>query len=302
MCRVLGVSPSGYYAWRKRGLSRRRREDAALLERVRRVWEGSGRTYGAPRVWAELRAGGVRCGRKRVARLMQEAGLVGAYPRRRRRKTTVQDPRAAAAPDLVGRQFRAAGPNRLWVADLVQVPTGEGWLYLGVILDVWHRGVVGWAMRQDARAELVVDALEMALWRRRPAPGLVHHSDRGSQYSSLRFGARLRAARILPSMGRKGDAYDNALCEAFFATLNREVLRRCRFRTREEARSVLFAYLEGFYNRRRRHSALGYLSPEEFERRRSANPESVSVTLSTKAVSEVPSRGVDFRIRRRPPG
>jgi putative transposase len=170
MCRVLGVSPSGYYAWRKRGLSRRRREDAALLERVRRIWEGSGRTYGAPRVWAELQACGVRCSRKRVARLMREAGLVGAYARRRRRGTTVQDPRAAAAPDLVGRQFRAEGPNRLWVADLVQVPTGEGWLYLGVILDVWHRGVVGWAMRQDARAELVVDALEMALWRRRPAP------------------------------------------------------------------------------------------------------------------------------------
>jgi putative transposase len=283
MCRVLGVSPSGYYAWRKRGLSRRRREDAALLERVRGVWEGSGRTYGAPRVWAELRAGGVRCSRKRVARLMREAGLVGAYPRRRRRKTTVQDPRAAAAPDLVGRQFRAAGPNRLWVADLVQVPTGEGWLYLGVILDVWHRGVVGWAMRQDARAELVVDALEMALWRRRPAPGLVHHSDRGAQYTSLRFGARLERAGMLRSMGSKGDAYDNALCEAFFATLHREVLSRCRFRTRDEARSVLFAYLEGFYNRRRRHSALGYLSPEEFERRWSANPESVSVTLSTKA-------------------
>jgi putative transposase len=214
---------------------------------------------------------------------MREAGLVGAYPRRRRRKTTVQDPRAAAAPDLVGRQFRAEGPNRLWVADLVYVPTQEGVLYLSVVLDVWSRRVVGWAMRQDARAELVVDALEMALWRRRPAPGLVHHSDRGSQYSSLRFGARLRAARILPSMGRKGDAYDNALCEAFFATLHREVLSRCRFRTRDEARSVLFAYLEGFYNRRRRHSALGYLSPEEFERRWSANPESVSVTLSTKA-------------------
>jgi putative transposase len=283
MCRVLGVSPSGYYAWRKRGLSRRRREDAALLERVRRIWEGSGRTYGAPRVWAELRACGVRCSRKRVARLMREAGLVGAYARRRRRGTTVQDPRAAAAPDLVGRQFRAEGPNRLWVADLVQVPTGEGWLYLGVILDVWHRGVVGWAMRQNARAELVVDALEMALWRRRPAPGLVHHSDRGAQYTSLRFGARLERAGMLRSMGSKGDAYDNALCEAFFATLHREVLSRCRFRTRDEARSVLFAYLEGFYNRRRRHSALGYLSPEEFERRWSANPESVSVTPSTKA-------------------
>ena len=191
----------------------------------------------------------------------------------------MQDPRAAPAPDLVGRQFRAEGPNRLWVADLVYVPTEEGVLYLSVVLDVWSRRVVGWAMRPDARAELV----EMALWRRRPSPGLVHHSHRGSQYCSLRFGAQLRAARILPSMGRKGDAYEVALCEAFFATLNREVLRRCPFRTREEARSVLFAYLEGFYNQRRRHSALGYLSPEEFERRWSANPESVSVTPSTKA-------------------
>jgi putative transposase len=210
---------------------------------------------------------------------MREAGLVGAYARRRRRKTTVQNPRAAAAPDLVGRQFRAEGSNRLWVADLVYVPTQEGVLYLSVVLDVWSRRVVGWAMRPDARAELV----EMALWRRRPAPALVHHSDRGAQYTSLRFGARLERAGMLRSMGRKGDAYDNALCEAFFATLHREVLSRCRFRTRDEARSVLFAYLEGFYNRRRRHSALGYLSPEEFERRWSANPESVSVTLSTKA-------------------
>jgi len=195
MCRVLGVSPSGYYAWRKRGLSRRRREDAALLERVRRVWEGSGRTYGAPRVWAELRAGGVRCSRKRVARLMREAGLVGAYPQRRRRKTTVQDPRAAAAPDLVGRQFRAEGPNRLWVADLVYVPTQEGVLYLSVVLDVWSRRVVGWAMRQDARAELVVDALEMALWRRRPAPGLC----------TTPTGARSTAACGLePGSGQRG--------------------------------------------------------------------------------------------------
>jgi putative transposase len=214
---------------------------------------------------------------------MREAGLVGAYPQRRRRKTTVQNPRAAAAPDLVGRQFRAAGS---------QSAVGGG---SGLRAHAGRRAVpeLSWTCGaggswdgpcvQDARAELVVDALEMALWRRRPAPGLVHHSDRGAQYTSLRFGARLERAGMLRSMGRKGDAYDNALCEAFFGTLNREVLSRCRFRTREEARSVLFAYLEGFYNRRRRHSALGYLSPEEFERRWSANPESVSVTLSTKA-------------------
>jgi putative transposase len=212
---------------------------------------------------------------------MRAAGLLGAC--RRRRGLTVRDPRAAPAPDLVKRQFRAAGPDRLWVADLKQSPTREGGLYLGVVLDVWSRGVVSWAMRPDARAELVVDALEMALWRRKPAPGLVHHSDRGAQYTSLRLGARLRAAGILPSMGRKGDAYDNALCEAFFATLEREVLDRHRFQTREEARSVLFSYLERSYNRRRRHSALGYLSPEEFERRWWTGHESLSATLSTKA-------------------
>jgi putative transposase len=212
---------------------------------------------------------------------MRAAGLLGAC--RRRRGVTVRDPRAAApAPDLVKRQFRAAGPDRLGVADLKQSPTREGGLDLGVVLDVWSRGVVGWAMRPDARAELVGDALEMARWRRKPAPGLVPHSDRGAQYTSLRFGARLRAAEILPSRGRKGDAYDNALCEAFFATLEREVLDRHRFHTREEARSVLFSYLEGSYNRRRRHSALGYLSPEEFERRWWTGHESLSATLSTK--------------------
>jgi len=282
MCRVLGVSPSGYYAWRGRRPSRRKQEDHELLERIRGIWEGSRGTYGAARVWAELRACGVRCGRKRVARLMRDAGLVGAY-RRRRRGLTVRDPRATPAPDLVKRQFRASAPDRLWVADVKQIPTGEGWLYLGVVLDVWSRAVVGWSMRPDARAELVVDALEMALWRRKPAPGLVHHSDRGCQYTSLRLGARLRAAGILPSMGRRGDAYDNALCEAFFATLEREVLDRYRFQTREEARSVLFTYLEGFYNRRRRHSALGYLSPAEFERRWLSGQESLSATPSTKA-------------------
>jgi putative transposase len=280
MCRVLGVSPSGYYAWRKRGLSRRRREDAALLERVRRIWEGSGRTYGAPRVWAELRAGGVRCSRKRLSAADAGGGaggglLLGGGGGRPRCRTHGQPQLRTWWGGSSGRK----APLELWVADLVYVPTQEGVLYLSVVLDVWSRRVVGWAMRPDARAELV----EMALWRRRPAPGLVHHSDRGAQYTSLRFGARLERAGMLRSMGRKVDAYDNALCEAFFATLNREVLRRCRFRTREEARSVLFAYLEGFYNRRRRHSALGYLSPEEFERRWSATPESVSVTLSTKA-------------------
>jgi putative transposase len=222
-------------------------EGQALLERIRGIGEDSRGTSGAPRVWAELRASGVRCGRKRVARLMRAAGLLGAC--RRRRGLTVRDPRAAPAPDLVKRQFRAAGPDRLWVADFKQSPTREDALYLGVGLDVWSRGVVGWAMCPDARAELGVDALEMALWRRKPAPGVGPHSDRGAQYTSLRFGARLRAG-ILPSRGRTGDAYDNALCEAFFVPLERKVLDRHRFPTREEARSVLFSYLEGVYNRR----------------------------------------------------
>jgi putative transposase len=266
LCRVIGVSLSGYYAWCKRARSRREQADDGLLSQIHVIHHRSRGTYGAPRVHAELRAQGVRCGRKRVARLMGRAGLAGAH-RRRYRSTTRQDPTAVAAPDLVKRDFTASRPDQLWVADMTYVTTGEGWLYLATVLDVWSRRVVGWAMGERSRAELVVDALNMAVWNRRPATGVVHHSDRGAQYTSLGFSQRCRDAGIAASMGSVGDAYDNALAEAFFATLETELLMRQSFATRTAARLALFDFIEGFYNSHRRHSALGYLSPAEFERR-----------------------------------
>ena len=266
MCRVLGVSTTGYYAWRARSPSPRRQADQALRERIRIIHERSRRTYGAPRIHAELCEAGVRCGRKRVARLMRQAGLEGAH-RRRKARTTVRDASAPPAPDLVARDFAVDRPDRLWVADITYVRTWSGWLYLAVVLDAFSRKVVGWSMAEHLRVELVLDALNMALWNRRPGPGLVHHSDRGCQYTSLAFGRRCRDAGIVPSMGKVGDAYDNALAEAFFATLETELLMRQSFPNRGAARLALFEYIEGFYNPHRRHSALGYLSPAEYERR-----------------------------------
>jgi putative transposase len=197
---------------------------------------------------------------------MREAGLAGAHwPRKGR--TTVRDVAAAPAPDLVARQFTAPRPDQLWVADITYVRTWSGWLYLAVVLDAFSRRVVGWAMADHVRTELVLEALNMALWNRRPRAGVVHHSDRGCQYTSLAFGRRCREAGIMPSMGRRGDAYDNALAEAFFATLETELLRRHPFPNRGAARLAVFDYIEGFYNRHRRHSALGHVAPAEFERR-----------------------------------
>jgi len=265
MCRVLGVSSSGYYAWCDRLPSVRAQADQALLVQIRAIHERSRGTYGAPRIHAELRAQGVRCGRKRVARLMRDADLAGAQ-RRRYRGMTRQDHRTVAAPDLVQRDFTASRPDQLWVADMTYVATGEGWLYLATVLDAWSRRVVGWAMGDTLRTDLVVEALNMAVWNRRPAAEVVHHSDRGAQYTSLAFSRRCREAGIAPSMGAIGDAYDNALAEAFFATLETELLMRHTFATRKAARLALFDYIEGFYNSHRRHSALGYLSPAEFER------------------------------------
>jgi len=264
--RVLGVSPSGYYAWCDRSPSARARADQVLLAQIRVSHEQSRGTYGAPRIHAELQAQSIRCGRKRIARLMREADLVGAQ-RRRYCGTTRQDREAAAAPDLVKRDFTASAPDQLWVADVTYVPTGEGWLYLATVLDAWSRRIVGWAMGDTLRTDLVVDALTMAVWNRRPAARVIHHSDRGAQYTSLAFGRRCREAGVAPSMGSIGDAYDNALAEAFFASLETELLMRHTFATRKAARLALFDYIEAFYNSHRRHSALGYLSPAEFERR-----------------------------------
>jgi putative transposase len=264
-CRVLGVSSSGYHAWRTRPPSDRSRADVALTERIRSIHERSWGTYGTPRVHAELSEQGERVSRKRVARLMKEAGLQGVS-RRRGVRTTVRGPESRPAPDLVERNFSAPGPDRLWVADITYIATWAGFLYLSVVLDAWSRKVVGWAMATHLRTQLVLDALDMALWQRRPRE-VIHHSDQGTQYTSIAFGSRCREAGVRPSMGSVGDAYDNALCESFFATLECELLDRRRFRTQAEARMAVFEFLEGFYNPQRRHSALGYLSPINYERR-----------------------------------
>lgn len=264
LCRVLRVSRSGYYDWKDRSPSKRDRENAALIEKIREIHNRSRRIYGYPRVHAELRALGVRCSRKRVARLMRIAGLQGCI-RGRRERTTHRDKHAVPAPDLVGRNFAAAAPNKVWTADITYIHTQEGFLYLAFILDVYSRRVVGWSMAHHLRAELVVDALEMALWRRKPTAGLVHHSDRGVQYTSLSFGKRLEEAGIVPSMGRAGSALDNAISESFVASLKCELLYGHRFPSREVARIAIFDYIEGFYNRVRRHSSLGYLSPDDYE-------------------------------------
>ncbi len=264
-CRVLGVSSGGYHAWRSRPPSDRQKEDAALTEKIRWIHERSYGTYGTPRVHAELFEQGVRISRKRVARLMREAGLQGVS-RRKGVRTTVRCPESRPAPDLVERDFATPGPNRLWVADITYIATWAGFLYLSVVLDAWSRRVVGWAMATHLRTQLVLDALEMALGQRRPRQ-VIHHSDQGTQYTSIAFGQRCREAGVRPSMGSVGDAYDNALCESFFATLECELLDRRRFKTQAEARMAVFEFLEGFYNPQRRHSALGYLSPINYERR-----------------------------------
>lgn len=264
MCRVLGVSPGGYYARLKRPPSARARADAALSVRIAEIHRGSRQTYGVPRIYAELKAQGLRIGRKRVARLMNTAGLYGVS-RRRWVTTTVRDHAAKPAPDLVERNFTAAAPNRLWVADITYIPTWAGFLYLAVVLDAFSRKLVGWAMATHLRTELVLAALDMALGQRRPA-AVIHHSDHGSQYTSLAFGKRCDQAGVRPSMGSVGDCFDNAMCESFFATLECELLDRTSFKTQAEARMAVFDFIEGWYNPHRRHSALDYLSPIDYER------------------------------------
>lgn len=281
MCRVLGVSPSGYYAWRGRTPSARAQADAALSGRVRAIHARSRGTYGVPRLRAELAAEGTRVSRKRVARLMRAAGLVGVS-RRKAFHTTVRNPDACPAPDLVERDFTAPAPDRLWVADITYIPTWTGFLYLAVVVDAFSRRVVGWAMALHLRTELVLAALEMALRQRRPE-SVIHHSDHGCQYTSIAFGRRCREAGVRPSMGSVGDAYDNALCESFFATLECELLDRMIFKTQAEARMAVFDFIEGFYNPHRRHSSIDYLSPMDYERRYYSTPRSESSQPSTEA-------------------
>jgi len=267
MCRLLGVSSSGYYAWMKRRPSRRAETDATLPAEIHAAHATSRGSYGAPRIHAELAAKAIRLGRKRVARLMSQAGLAGVS-RRKFIVTTVKGD-GRQAPDLVQRDFTAEAPDRLWVADITYIPTWAGFLYLAVVLDAFSRRIVGWSMATTLATQLVLDALNMALVTRRPKE-VIHHSDQGSQYTSIAFGQRCREAGVRPSMGSVGDAYDNAMCESFFATLECELLDRCRFKTQAEARSAVFAFIEGFYNLRRRHSSIGYLSPIDYERRHQA--------------------------------
>jgi transposase InsO family protein len=266
MCRLLKISKSGFYAWDGRPPSARTREDIGLTARIHAIHRRSRGAYGAPMIHAELAdEHAVQVGRKRVARLMRSAGLRGVYAARFVRTTQV-DPTADRATDLVDRQFAADGPDRLWVADITYVPTWVGFLYLAIVLDVWSRRVVGWMMDTHLRTELVLDALDMALAQRRP-DRVIHHSDRGCQYTSYAFGKRCQEMGVMPSVGSVGDAFDNAMAESFFATLEREVLSRRRFKTQAEARMAIFEWLEGWYNPHRRHSSLGYLSPINYERK-----------------------------------
>lgn len=265
-CELLGVSTSGFSAWASRAPSDRELSDAWLIERIKQIHADNREVYGSRRVTAELRLGeGIAVSRKRVQRLMRQAGLSGLVARKRGR-TTIRVPGVRVADDLVERRFRPAAADVLWVADITYLRTWEGWVYLAAVQDAYSRRIVGWSMADHMRSELVVDALQMGLHRRRPAPGLIHHSDQGSQFVSLAFGQKARDAGIAVSMGSKGCAYDNAVAESFFATLKKELVHRRSWPTRRELISEVFEFVEGFYNTTRRHSTLGYLSPAQFER------------------------------------
>lgn len=264
LCRVLQVSPSGYYAWQSRPESQRAQANRVLVIRIREEYRLSRQTYGSPRIHAALQRKGVVCSRKRVARLMRQAGLAGRRTQRRTPRTTQPDPRVVPAPNLLGQDFSAPAADRKWVVDLTYIDTAEGWLYLASVLDLFSRQVVGWAMDEQMSASLVEAALHMAMHRRQPAQGLLHHSDQGSQYTSHTYQSALTDYHCQISMSRTGNCFDNAAMESFFSTLKAECATH-QFTSRAAARLALFEYIEGWYNRRRLHSSLGYLSPIEFE-------------------------------------
>ena len=265
MCRMLEISASGYYAWATRPPSARKISDLLLGDRIEANWRDSRETYGRPRIQADLVDEGIRVSDKRVARLMRERRIHGAS-RRKGFKTTVRDRDARPAPDLVDRKFMATAPNQLWVADITYVPTWSGFLFVAIVLDVYSRRVVGWAMATHLRTELVLDALNMAIYRRNPT-NVIHHSDQGTQYTSIAFSLRCKEAGVRPSMGSVGDCYDNAMCESFNAILECELLVKHRFKNPREASLAVFDFIEGFYNPRRRHTSIGSISPIEYERR-----------------------------------
>ena len=264
-CRVLEVSTSGYYAWLKRLPSKRAQADIAIGDAIEVHFERSRLTYGRPRIQADLRDVGLHVSDKRVARIMRVRGLQGAS-RRKGFKTTIRDKDARPVPDLVNRKFIADAPDKLWVADITYIPTFAGFLFVAIVLDVFSRRVVGWAMENHMRVELVMNALNMAVHNRKPQ-GVIHHSDQGSQYTSIAFGARCKEAGIRPSMGSVGDCYDNAMCESFNAILECELLVQHRFKNQHEAALAVFEFIESWYNPKRRHTSLGMLSPAEYERR-----------------------------------
>ena len=264
MCKVLNVSPSGYYAWCKRPVSAREMANRQLIEKIKVVHAESGETYGSPRIYRELKKQGVPCSENRVARLMR-LYHIRAKQIRRYKSTTKRNKAHPVAPNLLKRDFTAEHPNQKWVADITYIPTLEGWLYLAAVLDLYSRRIVGWAMSDRMTSELTIVALKMAFQRCRPEPGLIHHSDQGSQYTDGVYQALLKAHGVEVSMNGAGNWYDNATMESFFGTLKSERVHHCVYETRDEARSDLFKYIESFYNRRRLHSSLGYLSPEEYE-------------------------------------
>lgn len=264
LCQVLGVSESGFYAWRKRPTCRRKREDAQLTQEIRQVFALHRGRYGSPRLHVELREQGKSCSRKRVARLMQQAGI-SAQRKQRRVVTTRRDATHPVAPNLLDRDFTVPEPNKKWASDITYIPTTQGWLYLAVILDLYSRIVVGWSMSTCCDEQLVERALDMALARRRPKAGLLHHSDRGCQYTSRAYRRRLEQAGMVVSMSRKGNCWDNAAMESFFGSLKEECVGSIIYLSHEQARQALFEYLEIYYNRQRRHSTLGYVSPLIYE-------------------------------------
>lgn len=266
LCQVLGVGTSGFYAWLQRPESSRSQDNRRLLDAIRAVHHRSRQTYGSPRVHADLKAQGYTCGKHRVAQLMRRQGLVSRH-RRKFKATTNSDHRHPVAANHLKRQFTVSKPNVVWVSDITSIPTQEGWLYLAVTLDLYHRKVVGWAMDRRLTQHFVIEAFTMAVHNGRPSPGLLHHSDQGVQYASQGFQARLQAAGVHCSMSRKGNCWDNAVAESFFHTLKVELIHWRQYRTRQEARREIFEYIEVFYNRQRRHSALDYQTPVEYEHR-----------------------------------
>jgi transposase InsO family protein len=265
LCQVLNVSRSGYYAWRKRPVSKRRERQTELFGQIKQAYEQSRRSYGSPRITAELKSCGVQICRNTVAKYMREGGVFVRPPRRFVPRTTDSDHAHPIAPNRIDRNFAATAPNQKWVCDLTYIWSGEGWLYLSIVMDLFSRKIVGWNMSYDTKTDGIAQAMSMAIKNRKPGSNLIHHSDRGCQYACAMYRKMLDKHRITASMSRAGNCYDNAPAESFFGTLKTELVHKARYRTRSEARSSVFEWIECWYNRRRRHSSLGYLSPESFE-------------------------------------